>query len=342
MDVKATGALICEARRARGLTQAELAEEVGVTDKAVSKWERGLSFPDIALLEPLSETLGISIAELVDGRRARADVTEDAEPYVREAIAISDAEIKSRKARFKKTAIIVGIVCLAVIIALSVCFGIAFTPADGMSKTKQISLVPLNNQNKYTIELPYKVKINAGDMYAYGITPIFKSNKITAELFGDVKKAIISSDAQTYLDEDLDGFVFFYKDPSGRADMYVLRTTTNGVEITDSVFELYVNNDDCGTVLMPFMYMANARKSNYRILDGQEVQTRCSSITTAIDDFKAFYVATGYYDVEQNDKTLTVKLKEECVSLYPDMLREAFSVRFVTHGGVTFFIAEKL
>ncbi len=342
MDVKATGALICEARRARGLTQAELAEEVGVTDKAVSKWERGLSFPDIALLEPLSETLGISIAELVDGRRACSDTTVDAEPYVREAIAISDAEIKSRKARFKKTAIIVGTIFLAIVIALSVCFGIAFTPSDGMSKTKQIGLVPLNNQNKYTIALPYKVKINAGDMYAYGITPIFKSNKITAELFGDVKNAIISSGAQTYLDEGFDGFVFFYKDQSGRADMYVLRTASNCVEITDSAFELYVSADDYGTVLMPFMYMANSRKSNYRILDGQEVATRCSSITTAVDEFKAFYVATGYYDVEQNGETLTVKLKSECASLYPKMTADAFTVRFVEHGGVAFFVAEKL
>lgn len=342
MDIKATGELISSARKAQGLTQAELADKVGVTDKAVSKWERGLSFPDIALLEPLSDTLGIGITELIAGKRTQDKQYLVAEPYVKATLEISDAEIKSRKAKYKKVALIVGAVCLAIIIALSVCFGIAFTPADGMSRTKQLSLEPLNAKNEHTIELPYKVKINAGDMYAYGITPIFKSNKVNAELFKDVKNAILASGATTYADKDLDGYVFLYKDPSGRADIYTLSIVSDGVEITDSVFELYVNSDDCRTVLMPFMYIGSARKSMFRILDGQEIETRCVSPETAMDDFTAFYLATGYYDVTKTEDALTVKLKEECVSLYPEMLSEAFSVRFVSHGSVTFFIAEKL
>lgn len=63
------GALIRAARMERGLKQRELAERLGVTDKAVSKWENGGSCPDIALLIPLAEVLGLEVTELLQGRR---------------------------------------------------------------------------------------------------------------------------------------------------------------------------------------------------------------------------------------------------------------------------------
>ena len=54
-------------RERRGFTQRELAEVLGVTDKAVSKWESGRGLPDISLVEPLSAALGVSVAELLTG-----------------------------------------------------------------------------------------------------------------------------------------------------------------------------------------------------------------------------------------------------------------------------------
>ena len=67
MDAKKTGSYICLLRKQRGLTQAELAERIGVTDKAVSRWERGKGFPDITLLPPLAQVLGTSVTELLAG-----------------------------------------------------------------------------------------------------------------------------------------------------------------------------------------------------------------------------------------------------------------------------------
>ena len=58
MDMHAFGQFIAENRRTRGLTQLQLAESLHVTDKAVSKWERGLSYPDVTLLEPLAGKAG--------------------------------------------------------------------------------------------------------------------------------------------------------------------------------------------------------------------------------------------------------------------------------------------
>lgn len=63
------GRFIARLRKEKGLTQAELAGQLNLTDKAVSKWERGLSAPDIGTLEPLAGALGVSVAELLHGER---------------------------------------------------------------------------------------------------------------------------------------------------------------------------------------------------------------------------------------------------------------------------------
>lgn len=65
MDAKAFGSFLAKTRKASGLTQSALAEQLHVTDKAVSRWERGLGFPDINTLEPLAEALGLTLAQLM-------------------------------------------------------------------------------------------------------------------------------------------------------------------------------------------------------------------------------------------------------------------------------------
>ncbi len=67
MDATKTGALIRKLRLERQMTQLALADKLHVSDKAVSKWERGLGCPDISLLTALSETLGINLPELLSG-----------------------------------------------------------------------------------------------------------------------------------------------------------------------------------------------------------------------------------------------------------------------------------
>ena len=64
MNKERLGGFIAENRKALDMTQKDLAERLHITDRAVSKWERGLCAPDISLLESLAETLGVSILEL--------------------------------------------------------------------------------------------------------------------------------------------------------------------------------------------------------------------------------------------------------------------------------------
>ena len=67
MNTYVTSTTIKQLREKRGLTQAELAEKIGVSSKAVSKWETAKGLPDISLLQPLAQALGISVIELMNG-----------------------------------------------------------------------------------------------------------------------------------------------------------------------------------------------------------------------------------------------------------------------------------
>ena len=69
MDIQSLGAFIRSRRKDLGMTQSELGAKLHVTDKAVSRWERGVGFPDIKLLEPLAEALDLSVEELIQCQR---------------------------------------------------------------------------------------------------------------------------------------------------------------------------------------------------------------------------------------------------------------------------------
>lgn len=75
MDVKKTGELISQLRREQGLNQGELATLLGVTNKAISRWETGRGYPDIETLPKLAEVLNVSIPELLNGERSQVSET---------------------------------------------------------------------------------------------------------------------------------------------------------------------------------------------------------------------------------------------------------------------------
>ena len=67
MENKTMGAMIANRRKELGMTQKELADQLGITDKAVSKWERDLACPDIQTIPKLAELLNVSLEELMSG-----------------------------------------------------------------------------------------------------------------------------------------------------------------------------------------------------------------------------------------------------------------------------------
>lgn len=92
MEEKQIGLFIRDRRLALGLTQQQLADKLGITDKAVSKWERGLSLPDVSLLIPLGKELGVTVTELLEGRRLETSSgmgMEKVEHLVKQALSLS-------------------------------------------------------------------------------------------------------------------------------------------------------------------------------------------------------------------------------------------------------------
>lgn len=113
MDVKKFGSFIASVRKEQQMTQAELAQKLQVTDKAVSKWERGLGFPDINTIEPLADALGVSVLEIMKSER----IPEQEVSAVVASDALMDAfELAKYQKKLERRHIIAIIVLVAIIL----------------------------------------------------------------------------------------------------------------------------------------------------------------------------------------------------------------------------------
>lgn len=103
MDMVKMGSFLASLRKERNLTQAELGEKLGVTNKTVSRWETGSYMPPVEMLEALSDLYGLTINELLSGRKLAAEeYREMAETNMKEALKASTFEAKEKAAYFKK------------------------------------------------------------------------------------------------------------------------------------------------------------------------------------------------------------------------------------------------
>lgn len=122
MDLKKIGAFIAKLRKEKGLTQEKLGEQLDVNGKTVSKWERGINAPDISKLSPLSEILGISVNELLNGEY----LTKENEKKINNPVKNIQYYTKKIKIKYLK---------IGIYIILAICFAFA-------------ALFTINNYNK--------------------------------------------------------------------------------------------------------------------------------------------------------------------------------------------------
>ena len=111
MDNVKTGGFIKELRKERDMTQKQLADLLHITDRAVSKWERGVCAPDISLLEPLAEILGVSIVELIQG--TRAEQPQEPEESAKQIIRYSRSELARKIKGIRKKYLLIAALILA-------------------------------------------------------------------------------------------------------------------------------------------------------------------------------------------------------------------------------------
>lgn len=116
MDTQYTGNKITELRKAKGWTQKDVAEKLHISIAAVSKWERGLNFPDLSLMEPLAELLGISVSELLGLEDKSAD------QVIKNITEISEYEKKESGKRFWKRICVTAVTTLVFVAAAYLIF----------------------------------------------------------------------------------------------------------------------------------------------------------------------------------------------------------------------------
>lgn len=118
MDNTKMGQFIADLRKSKHMTQKDLAEKLSISDKAVSKWERGLSCPDISLLTPLAELLDVSVSELLNGEKSEDD-SDDINTLVDNALKYADKTVKKQNIRLRS--IFAGTFSVLCLIAIAVC-----------------------------------------------------------------------------------------------------------------------------------------------------------------------------------------------------------------------------
>ena len=134
MDQIRIGRFIAQFRKTGGLTQRQLADGLGISDKTVSKWECGNGLPEVSLMLPLCEALGITVNDLLSGERvAQADYQKKAEENMMELIR-ENAENKKRLA--------LSLICAA-ITGIAVCALIALAAFLTLPAAARIALIAL-------------------------------------------------------------------------------------------------------------------------------------------------------------------------------------------------------
>ena len=114
MNQEKIGKFIATLRREeKKMTQEQLAEKLGVSNRSISRWENGKTMPDLAMLPIISEELGVSISELLNGERSVPE--NDSKENVSMLIELSDQE-KKRKAKHLNTYFMLGLICVVIVI----------------------------------------------------------------------------------------------------------------------------------------------------------------------------------------------------------------------------------
>ncbi|MGN0515729.1 helix-turn-helix domain-containing protein [Eubacterium sp.] len=138
MNQYITGAVIKQLRERQNMTQLQLADKLGVSDKAVSKWETGKGYPDITLLQPIADALSVSVAELLSG----------------EAVVNENVSANMLKSKFYVCPICSNVIHSMGEAVVS-CHGIALTPIDAEKSNDKYIAVIEKIEDEYFVQIDH-------------------------------------------------------------------------------------------------------------------------------------------------------------------------------------------
>ena len=115
MNQEKIGKFISEMRKAKNLTQEELAEKLGVSNKSISRWENGITMPDISMLITLSEALDVEVSELLNGRKMTKDELIQLKETIENMLSYTNKVENIKKKRINRY-FMAGLFCILVVI----------------------------------------------------------------------------------------------------------------------------------------------------------------------------------------------------------------------------------
>ncbi len=238
MDREMLGRFIAQRRKELNLTQRELAEALHVTDKAVSKWERGAGCPDISLLEPLAAALGLSVDQLLTYQTAPAEPEaaeeETAAPASPAVQAVLDMTLAERRARRRRRWFITMTVTLSLIVLAVVGLFLYHLQSRGKLFFDQRSISPdgsitvetysdFNGQGIHVVSPDVKSRRGDGSGHGMGIR-LAKGTKVKELVWSEDGAYLAFSRSETDEADAPDefqrradlGIWHFYRDESGQ------------------------------------------------------------------------------------------------------------------------------
>ena len=167
MDNNKTGKFIAERRKELGYNQKDLAEKLNVTDKAVSKWETGRSSPDVSMLIPLAEILGVSVTEILNGEK----ISEEKMPTASNEIIVNSL----KKSKSKKILALI----LSLILLIS---ALAFYPIYEYTNS-------ISSNDDYAIKATFHDMFDVENVFQYACDKFTIKGGYIAYLYHDNGKA---------------------------------------------------------------------------------------------------------------------------------------------------------
>lgn len=157
MGMQEIGSFIASLRREKNMTQADLAKIVHVTVQAVSKWECGKGLPQVNLILPLSDALGVSAAELLNGSRAAKADEKSIKKVITEYDQLRNREAQIRRIHLLKKVAVSSIICILTIVAIVFLMMHIYIPIPyGNDRLGSIIIEKGNNDSYFVKLIAYK------------------------------------------------------------------------------------------------------------------------------------------------------------------------------------------
>lgn len=330
-----TGALIRRARTEKGLTQKQLAERLHISDRTVSKWERGAGFPDLSLLEPLAEALDLTVTELLHGQRE--DPRGDPQVITAQDAAAVLGKAWREKVRGLWKKAIIACAALAAI-AVAVFFLTLPSKPGGFTRLDSVyieQIFPGGRESSFSFPLDCRGTMVSPDVERFetDLSPTELTAHLLAQPRVDGSAAVWSLNGTEYRlftvypEDGLGRYALLRCPPKeGRRWLYGFA----GHMLTSA----YLREDgENSKILFPAFLLEREYWPAY--LDaGEAAPTRfpANQLSRAFDALRAFYEGPGgaaWYDIEADQAALTVTLTAKDALLTAetlDRIQPAFRV----------------